>query len=701
MTIRQSRTRTFLQCTTSRLFFCLLYLHSLAIALSVNGEQAEEDASNGRVFQWLQEEHGDNFYWNPKLRLDDNDDSIQTQESLEKSEILMIIPSSAIISTINSDNIDNKQEENDEEELYAEDMFCALAERLWDELLEGDESDYAPYMQHILHESNSIIIPNFWSTIGKKLIGMVYGEYLTTEYLIDWIDDFESCRDFLALPNDHDDDDDEFDAAEILIYGDNDYTAIWNSDIENLRRHVLATAAQHQVDQKLFVPLYDHLDHHLVDHNVKHIVKDDSSVVIMAQRQISVGETLYRPSQVCLFECVEPTQPIVLDIVRNFGHLPKYPHYWELPSLKLAFMIHAGGGEETMDGVVSESTPTLSWIVKPHEAWQIESLESEYKRLQEKYTGEVLKSNETVPAHEWKVIEAYSSALQTALGLAVKVGREEILTPPPSAATDENEEYTDKGQRRQQEKGQKEAEEGECIAVEDKKDESSADEDKKDESLDEDDENDESTEWEPWSITHKTSCTNCNLDDLAQSRGCDEYTYSTIHNQTTWTHLRAAYVAILRENATIETTYESGIMVPFKIGHSPGRGRGVFVIEDVAKGTLVWTGENTGAFTTGDQFRQYLSVLPNVLVCDLTNWCYTSNGASNTSSLIECDLDEGSLINAFENKQEHTLGCNEDMVEDTTLCLENLYALRDIRGGEELLTNYDDFSTASWKDFGL
>ncbi|KAL3928802.1 MAG: hypothetical protein SGBAC_012488, partial [Bacillariaceae sp.] len=50
---------------------------------------------------------------------------------------------------------------------------------------------------------------------------------------------------------------------------------------------------------------------------------------------------------------------------------------------------------------------------------------------------------------------------------------------------------------------------------------------------------------------------------------------------------------------------------------------------------------------------------------------------------------------------EQTLGCNEDLVKDPNLCDENVYALRDIQKGEELLTNYSDFSTASWRDFGL
>lgn len=61
----------------------------------------------------------------------------------------------------------------------------------------------------------------------------------------------------------------------------------------------------------------------------------------------------------------------------------------------------------------------------------------------------------------------------------------------------------------------------------------------------------------------------------------------------------------------------------------------------------------------------------------------------------------GSLINSYGTEEEYTLGCSDELVEDPNLCLENLYAIRDIRKGEELVTDYADFSTASWEDFGL
>jgi hypothetical protein len=206
---------------------------------------------------------------------------------------------------------------------------------------------------------------------------------------------------------------------------------------------------------------------------------------------------------------------------------------------------------------------------------------------------------------------------------------------------------------------------------------------------------------DPWE-TNGCNSTHCDIRDIQSSRGCKNHAYTTIHNQTTWVHMRAAYVAIVGpEDATLNLTYGSGMKVPFKIGHSPGRGRGVFAAEDIRKGTLVWYGENTAAFTSGVQFRKFLASLPDVFVCELIHWCYTSQDENKMPS-IECDLDEGSLFNTIDNGAEYTIGCSRSMVENYPRdCLDAAYALRDITAGEEFITNYDEFTAEIWYHFGL
>merc|ERR1711935_826390 len=105
--------------------------------------------------------------------------------------------------------------------------------------------------------------------------------------------------------------------------------------------------------------------------------------------------------------------------------------------------------------------------------------------------------------------------------------------------------------------------------------------------------------------------------------------------------MRTAYIAIMGlEEASIDLKYGSGIKVPFMVGHSPGRGRGVFATKDIPKGTLIWKSQFTASLDEGMQFRKFLSVLPDDMVCDLIMWCYTSDED------IECDLDEASLFNS-------------------------------------------------------
>jgi hypothetical protein len=50
------------------------------------------------------------------------------------------------------------------------------------------------------------------------------------------------------------------------------------------------------------------------------------------------------------------------------------------------------------------------------------------------------------------------------------------------------------------------------------------------------------------------------------------------------------------DDTTLNLTYYGSAM---KVGHSPGRGRGVFATEDIRKGNLVWRGETTAAFKSG------------------------------------------------------------------------------------------------------
>ena len=72
---------------------------------------------------------------------------------------------------------------------------------------------------------------------------------------------------------------------------------------------------------------------------------------------------------------------------------------------------------------------------------------------------------------------------------------------------------------------------------------------------------------------------------------------------------------------------------------------------------------------------------------------------------IECDLDEASLFNTHDGEtSEYSIGCLKSKVKnfpEDCAHVSASYALRDIYAGEELVTDYDEFTEESWSYFGL
>ena len=237
-------------------------------------------------------------------------------------------------------------------------------------------------------------------------------------------------------------------------------------------------------------------------------------------------------------------------------------------------------------------------------------------------------------------------------------------------------------------------------------------------------------------------------DEFWEHLKCDDIFATTrpLHNESTWMLLRGAYQGIVgprqssirvisqknnNKRANNSVNYKSGFHVPYYTGQVPGGvGRGVFAAVPIAKDTLVWTAEtNSARFTTGAQFRQFLLSIPTDLACDVLIWSYCQyidddDGGggddekeedSKWKLAIQCDLDDGSFVNTgddtvYENYEEDDFEDGElgaanigypehlrDLYEG-----ENLYALRDIEAGEQILVNYGEFAVPEgWEEFGL
>ena len=252
--------------------------------------------------------------------------------------------------------------------------------------------------------------------------------------------------------------------------------------------------------------------------------------------------------------------------------------------------------------------PTLQWIHAPEEEWQLELMSHEYARQVNLYSDEVLPSREWVPAKEWEAMSALSDALIDALDFAVI-------------------DATDLLKLKEDKKGDNVHEKDEAASEEACSNPEVSDEKKTTPEV----ENESARErairlsgHDPWQVDRCKSG-ECDIFELNAARGCKSHNYNTIHNETAWVQMRSAYIATVGpRRSTIPGVHGSGMQVPYKVGHSPGRGRGIYAMERIPKGTLVWKAEYTAAFSTGIQYRRYLASLPDAMACDMINWCYTS-----------------------------------------------------------------------------
>lgn len=189
---------------------------------------------------------------------------------------------------------------------------------------------------------------------------------------------------------------------------------------------------------------------------------------------------------------------------------------------------------------------------------------------------------------------------------------------------------------------------------------------------------------------------------------CDELYANPrpVPTQDSWMMLRGIYYGTLHGH--ISTTLEqlmqeNSIKVPFTVKHVEGKGRGIFAKQNIAKGSLVFSALDGGHlhFETGDQFRRFLGALTREQSCEVLQCSAVENHGTKedprSGALITADLDYGCFVNSCNTPEEVNAGCIEGRD-----CINNDYALRDIKAGEEIIMNYGDYAlTQGWAWFGL
>jgi len=193
-----------------------------------------------------------------------------------------------------------------------------------------------------------------------------------------------------------------------------------------------------------------------------------------------------------------------------------------------------------------------------------------------------------------------------------------------------------------------------------------------------------------------------------------------VHSQDTWMKLRKEYEAVVgTKKSTVhigpnDDDGERGVKVPYMAKQTAVKGRGIFAGKGVIqKETLVWTARSQSArFEKGDDYREFVSRIPRSIACDVLQWAYVESfaGKKNSplwkkSARICVDLDEGSFMNGggWTDEEDSNVGCNKEKAKEIPGgCKENLFALRDIKEGEEFLVSYGSFAISDgWKWFGL
>jgi len=171
-----------------------------------------------------------------------------------------------------------------------------------------------------------------------------------------------------------------------------------------------------------------------------------------------------------------------------------------------------------------------------------------------------------------------------------------------------------------------------------------------------------------------------------------------------WQFLRDRYKEIITED--LVTTFDDP--VPPTMGYSLGKdagpapfyaafsekgGRGLFASRDIAKGELVLDGDRSDfVFPNAMAWRRYVFSLPRTKACDVIDWCWTQRTEARGKYQIFSSMNISVLLNGGDEKDQNV---NPISSTDT-----KMYAARDIKKDEELLTDYDIYDTV-WGKVGL
>ena len=197
--------------------------------------------------------------------------------------------------------------------------------------------------------------------------------------------------------------------------------------------------------------------------------------------------------------------------------------------------------------------------------------------------------------------------------------------------------------------------------------------------------------------------------DFYQTRNhfkCRDYAHDQdkpMPSMEDWNYMKDAYQKVVpgakfddkvspTEGYTINN--ENGEAAPYYAAHSlDGRGRGLFASRDIKKGELVHDGRKSDfIFPSAMAWRRYVFSLPRNKACDVIDWSWTQKKKKRGPYQLFSAMNISILLNGGDKD---TVNINP-----RSSLSSKMYALRDIRKGEELLHDYEIYDTV-WHEVGL
>mmetsp|Transcript_4456 Transcript_4456/g.10083 ORF Transcript_4456/g.10083 Transcript_4456/m.10083 type:complete len:326 (+) Transcript_4456:44-1021(+) len=151
---------------------------------------------------------------------------------------------------------------------------------------------------------------------------------------------------------------------------------------------------------------------------------------------------------------------------------------------------------------------------------------------------------------------------------------------------------------------------------------------------------------------------------------------------------------------TLGYSLEKGIPVPppYHAKFSAGKGRGLFASRDIKKGEVVHDGTVSDViFPNAVVWRRFVFSLTPEMACDCTDWHWMQKLEEGGKYFMVAGINISSLMNS--GGEEYGPGGLPNALPHSSTS-GKFYASRDIREGDEILTDYDAYYT-NWKEVGL